>query len=97
MAQKKLKPKVNLPKNVQNKKGTKKGSAVTKRANQPIQSKKKGITETRKLKQAIHKTVNKAVEEDIRSRVSNESNKPLSKAQEAVAEYHKKKASGSSQ
>lgn len=32
MAQKKLKPKVNLPKNVQNKKGTKKGSAVTKRA-----------------------------------------------------------------
>jgi hypothetical protein len=64
---------------------------------QPIQSKKKGITETRKLKQAIHKTVNKAVEEDIRSRVSNESNKPLSKAQEAVAEYHKKKASGSSQ
>jgi hypothetical protein len=37
------------------------------------------------------------MEEDIRSRVSNESNKPLSKAQEAVAEYHKKKASGSSQ
>ena len=54
-----------------------------------MQSKKKAITEVRKLKQAVHKTVNKVVEDEIRSRAASSTNKSLSKAQQAVAEYHK--------
>lgn len=61
----------------------------------PIQPKKKGIAEAKKLKQIIHKTVNKAVEEEIRSRASDQS-KSLSAAQKAVAEYNKKNVAGPS-
>ncbi|XP_044268873.1 uncharacterized protein LOC123014068 [Tribolium madens] len=95
MAQGKLKTKTQLPKNVKNKKSAKKGSAITKRANRPIQPKKKGVAEAKKLKQIVHKNVNKAIEEELRSRASNE-NKSLSAAQKAVVEYHKKNASGPS-
>ncbi|RZB38742.1 DUF2462 domain containing protein [Asbolus verrucosus] len=94
MAQGKLKIKTNLPMNIKNKKTGKKGNAVTKRTNRPIQSKKKGVTETRKLKQVVKRTVNKAVEEEIRLRVSNECNKPLSTAQQAIAEHNLKLTTG---
>ncbi|EFA11353.1 hypothetical protein TcasGA2_TC011509 [Tribolium castaneum] len=95
MAQGKLKAKAQLPKDVKNKKSAKKGSAITKRANRPIQPKKKGIVEAKKLKQIVHKNVNKAIEEELRSRATSD-NKSLSAAQKAVAEYHKKGASGPS-
>ncbi|KAJ8926324.1 hypothetical protein NQ314_021309 [Rhamnusium bicolor] len=89
MAQGKLKVKSKLPQNVKSKKQLRKGNAVTKRANCPIQSKKKQHEETQKIKQIISKTVNKAVEEEIRARaISNK--KPLSIAQKAVADHHSK-------
>lgn len=49
----------------------------------PIKPKKKQHEESQKLKQIISKTVNKAVEEEIRARAM--SNQKKSKVQEAVA------------
>lgn len=86
MAQGKLKVKAKLPTNV--KKHKKRGPATTKRSNAPIKPKKQGFQEAHKLKQIITKTVNKAVEEEIRSQAG-KSNLNLSKAQEAVANYNK--------
>ncbi|KAF7269704.1 uncharacterized protein LOC143198183 [Rhynchophorus ferrugineus] len=86
MAQGKLKVKTKLPANA--KKSNKKGSAVTKRANAPIKRKKQSQQEAQKLKQIITKTVNKAVEEDIRAQAG-KTQANLSKAQQAVANYHK--------
>lgn len=63
-------------------------------ADHPIQPKKKGMVEAKKLKQIVHKTVNKSVEEEIRAIASQES-KNLSKAQQAIAEHNRKGAPGS--
>lgn len=94
MAQGKLKVKAQLPKNAKNKKGQK-GAAVTKRANKPIQPKKNKFEEAHKLKKIITKTVNKAVEAEIRQRALGE--KPvLTNAQKAVAEHNSQAASTSS-
>ncbi|KAL3266675.1 hypothetical protein HHI36_010837 [Cryptolaemus montrouzieri] len=87
MAQGKLKIKTKLPQNVKSNK-TKKGPAVTKRNNRPVKAKKK-FEESHKLKQIISKTVNKAVEEEIRAQAG--SKPTLSKAQEAVAKFNAKK------
>ncbi|KAL1501349.1 hypothetical protein ABEB36_006684 [Hypothenemus hampei] len=85
MAQGKLKVKTKLPAN--SKKQQKKGSANTKRSNAPIKPKKQKFEEAHKLKQIITKTVNKAVEEEIRAKAG-KSNFNLSKAQQAVAKYN---------
>ncbi|KAK9886967.1 hypothetical protein WA026_019225 [Henosepilachna vigintioctopunctata] len=87
MAQGKLKIKSKVPDNVKAKKKSK-GSAFTKRNNRPTKAKKK-FEDSHKLKQIITKTVNKAVEEDIRAQAG--SKPTLSKAQQAVADYHSKK------
>ncbi|KAJ8932393.1 hypothetical protein NQ318_012743 [Aromia moschata] len=89
MAQGKLKVKTKLPQNVKSKGKQDKGKAVTKRSNCPIQPKKKKHEEAQKLKQAISKTLNKAVEDEMRNRATS-SQKPLSKAQQAVANHHSK-------
>ncbi|KAB0792482.1 hypothetical protein PPYR_14441 [Photinus pyralis] len=88
MAQGKLKVKSKLPPSVKNKKPAQKGKAVTQRANCPIKPKKQKHQEAQKLKQVVTKSVNKSVEEEMRSRAY-EGKRPLSKAQEAVANYHK--------
>ncbi|KAK5639755.1 hypothetical protein RI129_010566 [Pyrocoelia pectoralis] len=92
MAQGKLKIKSKLPPNVKNKKHVQKGKAVTQRANCPIKPKKQKQQETHKLKQIVTKSVNKSVEEEMRSRAY-EGQRQLSKAQEAVATYHKEMSS----
>lgn len=90
MAQGKLKVKSKLPDNVKNKKN--KGKAVTKRSNRPIQPKKTKLAEANKIKKVISKTVNKAVEDEIRNRAFGEK-ATLSKAQQAVADHNKTKKS----
>ncbi|XP_065160827.1 uncharacterized protein [Atheta coriaria] len=87
MAQGKMKVKTKVPESNKNKKG--KGKAVTQRANKPITPKKHKFEEAHKLKKAITKTVNKAVEKEMRDR-SSSGQKNFSKAQEAVAAHHKK-------
>lgn len=87
MAQGKMKVKANLPKNV--KKKNTKGAAITKKKNCPVKSKKDKTQEAQKLKQMVTKTLNKAIEEDLRAKV--QTNVNLSKAQEAVAKYHTNK------
>lgn len=57
----------------------------------PIQSKKQQFTEQQKLKQIVSKNVNRAVEDEIRSRAK-EGHINLSKAQQAVAKQHKEMA-----
>ncbi|KAF2905236.1 hypothetical protein ILUMI_00960 [Ignelater luminosus] len=86
MPQGKLKVKTQLPKNVKNKKDAKKGPAISKRANCPIQPKKKKLEESQKIKQNLTKALNKAVEEEMRSRAY-EGTKKLSKAEEAVVAH----------
>lgn len=56
----------------------------------PIQAKKTKFAEQQKLKQMVTKNVNKHVELEIRSRATN-GKINLSKAQEAVAKFHKDK------
>lgn len=92
MPQGKLKVKTQLPKNVKNKSQVKKGAPVSKRANKPIKPKKNKIEEAQKIKRVISKSLNKAVEDEMRSRACS-SNKNLSKAQEAVAAYNKAQTS----
>lgn len=53
----------------------------------PIKPKKKRFEEAHKLKQIITKTVNKAVEDEMRARATDGKTK-LSKIQEAVASYN---------
>ncbi|XP_073840939.1 uncharacterized protein [Musca autumnalis] len=86
MAQGKFK-KAKLPESIQ-KKQKQKNAAFTRRSNAPIQAKKSKFNEHQKIKQAISKTLNKSVEEEIRSR-AREGHLNLSKAQEAVAKHNK--------
>jgi len=86
MAQGKLKIKAKPPSN--NKKKQKKGAAATKRANAPIKPKKQKLQEAHKLKQVVTKTLNKAVEKEMRAKAGR-SNLNLSNAQRAVAKYNK--------
>lgn len=60
-------------------------------SDRPNQSKKAKREETQKLKQAVSKSLNKAVEAEIRARSSGEQR--LSRAQKAVAEHTKKATS----
>ncbi|CAH1986685.1 unnamed protein product [Acanthoscelides obtectus] len=90
MAQGKLKTKAKLPGNIKSKQKPK-GGAVTKRANRPIKPKKAGKDEIRKLNQIVTKTVNSAIEQDIRNRAIPK-RQTMSKAQQAVSEHHKKSA-----
>lgn len=69
MAQGKLKVKTKLPGGAKGKANkSKKGPAIQRRGNAPIQPKKKKIEEAQKLKQMISKTVNKAMEDDLREK-----------------------------
>ncbi|KAK4872803.1 hypothetical protein RN001_014832 [Aquatica leii] len=94
MPQGKLKVKSKLPAAVKSKKG--KGKAMTQRANHPIKPKKQMLQETQKMKRVVTKNVNKAVEDEMRSRAYDGQKKKLSKAQEAVAAYHNEQESGTS-
>nr|CAI5869267.1 unnamed protein product [Callosobruchus analis] len=94
MAQGKLKVKAKLPTNVKSKQKSK-GSAVTKRANRPIQPKKATKDGLKKLKQVITKTVNSSIEQEIRNMAQAKS-PTLSKAQKAVLEHHKKSGNSKS-
>ncbi|CAH0548018.1 unnamed protein product [Brassicogethes aeneus] len=87
MAQGKIKVKTKVP-NAKTKK--QKGGANTKRANRPVPKKKS--EETQRIKQIISKTVNKAVEEEMRKR-SESGQKSLSNAQKAVAAHNSKAGS----
>ncbi|XP_073967749.1 uncharacterized protein [Bombus fervidus] len=83
MAQGKLKVKAKLPSTVKGKDKKKKSLGIQRRNNAPIQPKKKKFEETHKLKQMITKSVNKAVEDELRERVL-EGKRSLTK-NEAVA------------
>lgn len=56
----------------------------------PIQAKKQKFAEAQKLKQLVSKNVNKSMEAELRTRAK-EGQINLSKAQQAVAKYHKEK------
>ncbi|XP_050335518.1 UPF0390 protein zgc136864 [Bactrocera neohumeralis] len=83
--------KAKLPASVQKKQKQAKAKPFTRRSNAPIQPKKAKFNEQQKIKNAISKTVNKSVENELRSRAV-EGQIKLSKAQEAVAKYHQAKA-----
>ncbi|XP_011189356.1 uncharacterized protein LOC105216517 [Zeugodacus cucurbitae] len=83
--------KAKLPASVQKKEKQKNEKAFTRRSNAPIQPKKAKFNEQQKIKNAISKTVNKSVENELRSRAV-EGKIKLSKAQEAVAKHHQAKA-----
>lgn len=70
MAQGKLKVKAKTPsvKGKSTAKKNKKGPAIQRRSNAPIQPKKKKLEETHKLKQMITRTVNKAMEDELREK-----------------------------
>ncbi|XP_011883293.1 PREDICTED: uncharacterized protein LOC105570588 [Vollenhovia emeryi] len=71
MAQGKLKVKTKLPTSSKAKgkgKKGKKGPAVQKRGNAPVQPKKAKLQGAQKLKKIISKTVNTAAEDDLRER-----------------------------
>ncbi|XP_076183891.1 uncharacterized protein LOC143155259 [Ptiloglossa arizonensis] len=70
MAQGKLKVKSKLPASQEGKaKGkNKKKTAIQRRNNAPIQPKKKKFEDTHKLKQMITRTVNKAMEDELREK-----------------------------
>ncbi|XP_017887277.1 uncharacterized protein LOC108629235 [Ceratina calcarata] len=69
MAQGKLKVKAKVPPlKGKNKDKNKKGPAIQRRNNAPIQPKKKKLEETHKLKQMITRTVNKAMEDELREK-----------------------------
>ncbi|KAM7355809.1 uncharacterized protein ACRADG_001758 [Cochliomyia hominivorax] len=80
--------KTKLPANIQKKQKQKNTAAFTRRLNAPIQPKKAKFNENQKIKQAISKTLNKTVENEIRSRAM-EGHINLSKAQQAVAKHNK--------
>lgn len=84
MAQGKLKIKTKVPV----KKGKSvKGAAVTKRANAPIKPKKQKQQDAHKLKQIITKTLNKAMEDEMRARAG-KGKLVLSNAQQVVAKHN---------
>ncbi|XP_011306285.1 uncharacterized protein [Fopius arisanus] len=68
MAQGKLKVKTSTPGGKKNKGGSKKGSQVQRRNNAPIKPKKAKFEETHKLKQMITRTVNRAMENELRDK-----------------------------
>jgi len=69
MAQGKLKVKTKLPSSVKAKANkAKKGPAIQRRGNAPVQPKKAKLQEAQKLKKMISKTLNTAMEDDIRER-----------------------------
>uniref|UniRef100_T1H0Y7 Uncharacterized protein n=1 Tax=Megaselia scalaris TaxID=36166 RepID=T1H0Y7_MEGSC len=57
----------------------------------PIQAKKTKFTENQKIKEAISRSVNKNMENELRGR-ANDSVTRISSAQKAVADHHKAKA-----
>ncbi|XP_024887414.1 uncharacterized protein LOC143908909 [Temnothorax americanus] len=69
MPQGKLKVKTKLPAAAKAKANkSKKGPAIQRRGNAPVQPKKTKLQEAQKLKKMISKTVNTAVEDDLRGR-----------------------------
>ncbi|KYN18843.1 PREDICTED: uncharacterized protein LOC108762109 [Trachymyrmex cornetzi] len=71
MAQGKLKVKTKLPTSVKtkaNKGKGKKGPAIQRRGNAPVQPKKAKLQEAQKLKKMISRTVNTAVEDEMREK-----------------------------
>ncbi|XP_050472397.1 uncharacterized protein LOC126864762 [Bombus huntii] len=68
MVQGKLKVKAKVPSTVKGKSKNKKSSGIQRRNNAPIQPKKRKFEETHKLKQIITKTVNKAMEDELREK-----------------------------
>ncbi|XP_014474063.1 PREDICTED: uncharacterized protein LOC106744117 [Dinoponera quadriceps] len=69
MAQGKLKVKTKLPEKVKAKaKKGKKGPAIQRRGNAPVQPKKAKLQETAKLKKMITKAVNNDMEDELRER-----------------------------
>lgn len=83
MAQGKLKVKTKLPSTVKEKNKNKKNFAIQRRNNAPIQPKKKKFEETHKLKQMITKTVNKAMEDELREKAL-EGKKSLTKKNSSI-------------
>ncbi|XP_030387494.1 uncharacterized protein LOC115634080 [Scaptodrosophila lebanonensis] len=79
--------KAKLPAAIQKKQKQQKQAAFTRRSNAPIQARKSKFNETQKIKSVISKSVNKSVENELRSR-AHEGYIQLSKAQEAVAKHH---------
>ncbi|XP_029165317.1 uncharacterized protein LOC114936313 [Nylanderia fulva] len=72
MAQGKLKVKTKVPASVKTKtKKIKKGPAIQRRGNAPVQPKKTKLQETQKLKKMISKTVNKTIEDELREAAMN--------------------------
>ncbi|XP_012151031.1 uncharacterized protein LOC100884084 isoform X1 [Megachile rotundata] len=70
MAQGKLKVKTKVPASAKGKAKNKsnKGPGIQRRNNAPIQPKKKKFEESHKLKQMISKTVNRAMENELREK-----------------------------
>ncbi|GLV41874.1 uncharacterized protein CBL_13606 [Carabus blaptoides fortunei] len=87
MAQGKLKVKAKLPKGVKKKKSANKGPSVSKRANCPITPKKKKFEEANKIKKMISKSVNQAMEVEMRS-LATSGKKNFTKAEQAVAAHN---------
>jgi len=72
MAQGKLKVKAKLPQSSKPKQGkNKKGPAIQRRGNAPVRPKKAKLEEAHKLKKIITRTVNKAMEEELRDKALN--------------------------
>ncbi|GJQ70810.1 hypothetical protein Trydic_g737 [Trypoxylus dichotomus] len=86
MPQGKLKIKSKCPPSVKQKKKQDKRPAISKRSNCPMKPKKKN-SEANKFKKMVTKTVNKAVEEEIRNRAL--PSQKLSKIQEAIVKHNK--------
>lgn len=91
MPQGKLKVKTKLPAKTKPKK-KEKGPAVSKRGNRPVAPKKQKHEEAQKLKKIITKTVNAAMEDDLRARALDGKKSLLSKkSTPARAKGNKKK------
>lgn len=82
MPQGKLKVKTKLPAKTKSKKKAK-GPAVSKRGNRPVAPKKQKHQEAQKLKKMISKTVNEAMEDDLRARALDGKKSLTSKKQPA--------------
>ncbi|KAK1134018.1 hypothetical protein K0M31_011803 [Melipona bicolor] len=84
MAQGKLKVKANVPSTVKGKNKNKNTRAIQRRNNAPIQHKKSKFEEIHKLKQMITKTVNKAMENELREKAL-EGKMSLTKKKSAIS------------
>uniref|UniRef100_A0A1A9VQF5 Uncharacterized protein n=1 Tax=Glossina austeni TaxID=7395 RepID=A0A1A9VQF5_GLOAU len=80
--------KVKLPVSVQKKQKNAGNAAFTRKANAPVKMKKTKFSESKKIKDVISKSVNKAVESEMRARVA-ESTINLNKTQRAIAQHRK--------